>query len=266
MPAVLVAIGLTENEIAIYKGFLTNRDKTAADIARILTMDKSSCYRAVDSLVDKQLLISTPRRRGTTYSAASPSVLRNIYDRKKHELLSSGHDLETVIGMLTKDATSMRTTYITVERGLSAVRQTMDQTLEAAVSGDRLIKEFYRLNYPYFHDPSHIAWVNDFAGRRIAAGVSIRQIVDFAGNDAFAPIMKSDPELLKEIHLMPPEIRNMDGFRIGGNTACILSFDENKDYIIIMIRDRYVTMLISALFDFLWVRTEPYTAPEKIKA
>jgi hypothetical protein len=121
-----------------------------------------------------------------------------------------------------------------------------------------MIKEFYRLSFPYFQDKDHTKWVNEFAKRRIKAGVSIRQIVDFAGLDVFAPIMKSDKKLLKEIHLMPKEMKGMYGLRISGDVIHIISFDKDQNYIDITIRDTYVALLINSLFDFLWERSEKY--------
>jgi len=121
-----------------------------------------------------------------------------------------------------------------------------------------MIKEFYRLSFPYFQDKAHQKWVNQFLKRRLAAGVSIRQIVDFAGVSVFAPIMKTDEKLLKEIHLMPPEMKGLYGVRISGDITHIISFDKKQNYIDITIKDTYVTLLMNSLFDFMWERSEKY--------
>ena len=255
---ILEQIGLTANESAVYLAFLKRKEKTAAEIARIIKMDKSSCYRAVKSLVEKKLLITTPRPRGTTHSAVSPEVMREPLNQKKRDLAAQEEDLTQLISQLSCEHVDKRSTYIEVEKGIQAVRDGMDRNLEAAMAGDKMIREQYRLSFPYFKDKEHIDWVNAFARRRIKAGISIRQIVDFAGSDDFAPIMKTDKRLLKEIRLMPREMKGLHGLRVSGDITSLISFDEKKDYIVITVKDTYVEQLMNTLFDFVWERSEKY--------
>ncbi len=254
----LRTIGLTQNESAVYLMFLKHKQKTAAEVSRLLHMDKSSCYRAVESLVTQGLLITTPKKRGTTQSAVSPEILKELYHQKLSTLKQKESELDRFVSQLLKQDESKRSTFIKVETGIEAIRNGMDQNLDAAICSSKVIKEFYRLSFPYFQDKDHIKWVNAFAKRRIAAGVSIRQIVDFAGVDTFAPIMKSDKKLLKEIHLMPKEMKGLYGVRISGDITHIISFDKQQNYIDITIKDTYVTLLMNSLFDFMWERSKKY--------
>lgn len=256
--SILNHIGLTENEASVYLAFRKGGDKTAAEIARILHMDKSSCYRAVESLVTKGLLLTNPKKRGATHAAVSPNVLKELYHERIRDAQSREPELDAFIQKLVEQSESTRNTFIKVETGIQAIRNGMDQNLDAAIHSNKMIKEFYRLSFPYFQDPDHIRWVNSFLKRRLAAGVSIRQIVDFANVDTFAPIMKTDKTLLKEIHLMPKEMKGLYGVRISGDLTNIISFDAQNNYIDITIKDTYVTLLMNSLFDFMWSRSEPY--------
>ena len=259
MNTILEQIGLTQNESNVYLAFLKHKEKTAAEIARILKMDKSSCYRAVESLVEKRLLITIPRLRGTTHSAVSPEVLKELLNQKKRELATQEQDLTQLINQLSHEHFDKRSTFIKVEKGIQAIRDGMDRNLEAAIASDKMIKEQYRLSFPYFKDKEHTAWVNDFAKRRIKAGVSIRQIVDFSGGEElFSPIMRTDKKLLKEIRLMPKEMKTLHGLRVSGDITNIISFDKDDNYIDITIKDKYVTELITSIFDFVWERSEKY--------
>jgi len=258
MNTILNQIGLTQNEVDVYLAFLRHKEKTAATIARILHKDKSSCYRAVESLVDKGLLLTVPKKRGTTHTAASPEVLKELLHTKQHELSAQEQPLDDFVQKLMKDAQDKRTTFIKIEKGIEAIRNGMDQNLDAAIHSTKMIKEFYRLSFPYFQDREHAKWVHEFLKRRVAAGVSIRQIVDFAGVHSFDPIMKTDKKLLKEIHLMPKELKGLYGVRISGDITNIISFDEQQNYIDITIKDTYVTLLMNSLFDFMWERSEVY--------
>lgn len=256
--SVLESIGLTQNEAQVYLTFQKTGSKTAAEIARILRMDKSSCYRAVESLVKRGLLITNPKKRGTTHTAVSPNVLKELYHQKLRDLSHRESQLDEFIQKLIQQSETQRSTYITVQTGLDAIREGMEENLKAAISSSKMIKEIYRLSFPYFNDPYHVKWVNAFAKRRIAAGVSIQQIVDFAQNSVFAPIMKTDVKLLKEIRLMPKEMKGLYGLRISGDITHIISFDEKQDYIDITIKDRFVTELLESLFNFVWIHSRQY--------
>lgn len=258
MNTILNQIGLTQNESAVYLVLLKYTQKTAAEIARLLAMDKSSCYRAVESLVSQGLLITIPKKRGTTHSAVSPEVLKELYHQKLIALKHQESELDRFVSQLLKQDESKRNTFIKVETGIEAIRNGMDQNLGAALNSTKLIKEFYRLSFPYFQDKEHTKWVNEFAKRRISSGVSIRQIVDFADLKLFDPIMKTDKKLLKEIHLMPKEMKGLYGVRISGDITHIISFDKQQNYIDITIKDTYVALLMNSLFDFMWERSEKY--------
>lgn len=258
MNTFLEDIGLSPNEAAVYTAFLKHGGQTAAAVSRHLHMDKSSCYRAVETLIAKGLLLTVPHKRGSTHTASSPEVLKQLLAQKKRDLLNQEQVLDRFVATLMKEATDKRTTYIRVEKGIQAVRDSQDANLEAAKSGGKVIKEQYRLDFPYFKDKEHVAWVNAFARRRIREGVAIKQLVDFAGQDVFAPIMKTDKKLLKEIRLMPEDLDCMHGLRISGNLVTIISFDTKKDYVVITIRDRFVAQLMEDMFDFIWSRSQTY--------
>lgn len=256
MNKTLENIGLTKNETLVYLAFLKQGERTAAGIAKILNMDKSSAYRAVENLIIKNLLISNPRKRGTTYAAASPEILKELVEIKKYELKTQESQLNDLIGKLIKESETTRKTSIKIRKGIQAIRDGMECNLEAALGSNKIIKEFYDLSFPYFKNAEHVKWVNEFARRRIKAGVSILQIVNFAGSSVFAPIMKTDLKLLKQVRTMPKEMTGLYGLRISGDITSIISFDEQENYIDITIKDKYVALLMNSLFDFIWRRCE----------
>src|SRR3989344_1414880 len=258
MEKVLKQLGLSENQAKVYLSFLNEGERMAAEIARKLKMDKSSCYRAVEELVQKNLLVPNPKKRGTTYTAANPEVLNELLINKQSEINNLSTSIKRLIEVLNSQQTSERTTYIKVEKGIEVIRSSMERNLEEAYKSDKIIREKYRLDYPYFKDPTHVKFVNEFAQRRIKMGVSIRQIVNFAGLDIFSPIKKTSPKLLKEIRLMPDDLKDYNSMRVSGYLTSITSFDEKKDYIVINIYDKYVSELYKNLFDFVWNKSKVY--------
>lgn len=257
MEKLLIDLGLTENQVKVYLGFLKNDKQLASKMALALGLDKSSTYRAVEELVSKGLLIPTPKKRGTLYEAANPEALKEILNNKKIEISSKSVALDEFIKTFS-DKSLQRNTYIKVEKGIEAVRNAMDKDLESAIKSDKLIREKYRLDHPYFSDPEQVKFVNNYVKRRIKNKVRIKQLVHFAGKDVFSSVMKTSSKLLKEIRLMPKDIIDFNAFRIAGDTTHITSFDEKKDYVVITIKDKFVTELMKNLFDFVWNRSELY--------
>ena len=45
---------------------------------------------------------------------------------------------------------------------------------------------------------------------------------------------------------------------VSGDITNIISFDKDDNYIDITIKDKYVTELITSIFDFVWERSEKY--------
>src|SRR3989344_3551893 len=83
MEKIYELLGLSLNEKNLYEAILTHPDKTAAEIARVLKMDKSSAYRAAENLLQKRLLISSPKIRGTTLRSSSPEYLIKLYQKNR---------------------------------------------------------------------------------------------------------------------------------------------------------------------------------------
>lgn len=255
---ILEQIGLTQNESSVYLAFLKHKEKTAAEIARVLKMDKSSCYRAVESLVEKRLLITIPRLRGTTHSAVSPEVLKELLQTKKHELALQEDHLNNFIQKLISDNEEKRNTFIRIEKGIEAVRSAMDRALEEAIRTDKVMKDRYRKNdHHSFTDKKHTAWVTDYAARRIKAGITIKQIFNPEGVDIVPSLMKTSIKLLKEIRIMPKEMQITSDFRLAGDMTYIISFDKNNDFIVVTLFDKYLTELMRSMFDFIWERSKP---------
>ncbi len=62
MNTILTNLGLTQNETAVYLAYIKYAEKTSAEIARIIRMDKFSCYRAVETLIHKRLIITIQKK------------------------------------------------------------------------------------------------------------------------------------------------------------------------------------------------------------
>ncbi|MDQ6984709.1 MAG: helix-turn-helix domain-containing protein [Candidatus Dojkabacteria bacterium] len=79
----LEQLGLTENEIDIYRFLLRNEVSSGTDIYLSLSMDKSSTYRALKKLQDIGLVTVTGEKRNQLFGALESKTLIWISIRMK---------------------------------------------------------------------------------------------------------------------------------------------------------------------------------------
>jgi sugar-specific transcriptional regulator TrmB len=258
MEDILQKIGLTENETQVYISLLKAGNKTAAEIARDLSLDKSSTYRACENLTKLGLIISSPKLRGTTYLAQNPNALHEVYQRQMKKFESLGSQLNETISELQKTARGdSRNVQLRTEYGLEAVRKVMVESLN---NKDKIIREWQQTGKNYYRNKDQVAYILDFAAKRIKAGIQIRQLESDQSfkDDGYKGIMATDKKLLKEIRMMPGGFNDKNTLRIWEDTVNIISFDDNDDFVVVTIKDKYIALLIRNLFDFVWNKSEAF--------
>lgn len=257
MNTVLKNLGLTDNEIKIYLGFHNSPNKSAAQIARLIKLDKSSTYKAVEELLSKGLVLRSGYNKGTLYKASSPSVLKDIYHSKQIELKNQSHILDSFIEQLKSNTTETRSTYISIDKGAEGLLLRMNEALE---SKEKLIRENFN-THPIFRDPEYVKEVQRHAKERIKRGIHIRELQSKedreSGMVTYGDIMIKLKKSLKEQRDLPSNYKDRNSFRIWDDTAIILSADDTGEFIVLTIRDKYLVTLLKSLFDFLWANSIP---------
>jgi sugar-specific transcriptional regulator TrmB len=249
-------LGLTDNEIQIYLAFLDSGEKTAAEIARKIKLDKSSTYRAVDSLNRKGLLIINPRSKGTTFEASNLEVLNDLVMQKKHEISLQEKSISNFVQNLKAKTPGQRNTYITIEKGIDSLLKAMDESLN---SQEKLIREKFKLDEKIFQDERYSHYVNNYyVYERIKRGINIREMDKIVDEHPFKEIMRTDETLLKEVRVLPKSLQDDNSFRIYDDTILIISYDESGDFIAVKIRDKFVAGLLKNMFDYIWETCEIY--------
>ncbi len=255
----LVKIGLTENEVDVYLGFLKSGRRTAAELARELSMDKSSCYRAVDNLDKLGLLAKYPKTRGTEYEVSNPRILKALIEKKKQELLDSERSIDRfVFDYLNKSA---RDSFINVERGYTAHIRAMEKSL--AENSEKMVREMWDLDNPIFNEPGYSKYIDEFIKRRVKKEISVRYLARFKKDKPYNVHMIPSRKYLKEIRLMPESFTNKSGFRIWSDMIEIVSFDDNGEHLVMTAKDEFLSELLKNMFDFIWARSEIYENPYK---
>lgn len=254
---ILKRLGLTNNQSKIYLGFLKHGEKMASEIARKLSMDKSSAYRAVYQLDKKGLLTRKPRKRGTTYTAASPHVLKDLHNDKKLEIKKQSKRLNKFIKKLTTQAEmEQRKTYIKVEKGIDAHISAMEESLQ---NSEKIIRERWHLENPIFKNKKYSKYVFKFIKRRVKKKIQLKYLASWKDKSTiFDPIMKTSNKFLKEVRIIPGDIDDKNNLRIYDDTVEIISFDKKDEFIVITIKDEYIADLMKKMFDFIFDRGTIY--------
>lgn len=258
MNEILSKLGLTSNEIQIYKYILRNANLTAAAIAKDLNLDKSSTYRACENLLRLGLLINSPKKRGTTYIANSPEALTTLHANKQAELETLEKQLPSLINTLKNEKSgSNRNVQIRTEYGLEAIRRIMVESLS---SKDKLIREWQQTDKSYYRQDEQVDYILKFAKKRIDLGIKIKQLEANTSfiDSGFKTIMTSSEKHLKEIRLMPKGFEDNNTLRVWDNTVNIISFDDQEEYVVVTIKDRYIANIIRNLFDFVWKQSTKF--------
>ena len=254
MNTVLTPFGLTENEEKVYIGAFKNPLSTGADIARLLRMDKSSTYRAIDKLSSQGFLMASRGKKGTIYQAANPDTLKELYKERATRLSLEKNALEDFILNLKNTAVEDRKTYFVVEKGLEAFKKRMSESL---TSKDKLIRERFGYDKKILTE-SYMTFVTEYAHKRIKNKIFIRQLEQdlTTMTNTFKGFLKGVANPYKEVRKLPPEMKDRNFLRIWDNTINILSFDREGGFITATLKDPYIAEMMKNFYDFVWERSE----------
>lgn len=253
---ILGKLGLTENESRLYLGVLNNPEQSGAQMARILKMDKSSSYRALDKLNQMGLVRSSIKDREIVFTAANPSTLKDLLKHKKLDLeLTAGH-LDELIESIEVNKKEDRNLLITVEYGIDAMINRIEESLD---SNEKMIREMYR-KHDFFDDPEYVEYIKRYAKKRVDKKILIRQLDDDMEefSKLFKGMLDDKPKPYKETRRKPIEIDNYTSLRIWDNTTNFISYDDKGDFLIMTINDKYITALVKSMYDYIWERSKKY--------
>jgi len=254
MNNVLTLFGFTKNEHNVYVAIYKNPLSIGSDIAKKLRMDKSSTYKAIESLMTKGFLISSEGTRGIVYEAINPETLKELYSTKKLQLEHDKGILDEFVKKLSDQDEGSRSFSILVEHGVDAFKIRMNESLSCK---EKLIRE--RWDYhPAFADEDYVRFADEYAHKRVELGIYMR--TSNAHNDkvyeAFRRVLRDKKNKLKEVRITPKEIEDTNIMRIWDETVNILSFDGKEDFIVVTIKDHYLAEMMKNYYDFVWIRSE----------
>lgn len=131
---VLTAAGLTATESAVYRVLIGSCPLTVAAIAREARIHRPLVYKALPSLLAKQLVSQTTKGKQKRYGAESPEALRELFAKREREFSAQLDD------MTREYARSASQPIIRYFKGPAGLRHVMTDILLTLKKGD----VFYR--------------------------------------------------------------------------------------------------------------------------
>lgn len=243
----LEQVGLTYNEAEIYTYLLEYGQRLGAEIYGDLQMDKSSCYRALKALIEKNLVYKVGEERNQQFNANPPEHLEALVRQEETRLItvrkafSQFEDLAKQY--FEKGAGNKNVTVITTEAGR---RQYMESRLRCK---SKLIRDLSGRETSAIYYPDYDAYMADFITRRVKAGIFLRQLNPFGDTDG--KWERTSKEMMKEARELPKNFEAPATFGVWDDVVS-LSSKERGQQIGVMIRDPLIATLMTSIFDYIW--------------
>ncbi|MCA9383136.1 aldo/keto reductase [Candidatus Dojkabacteria bacterium] len=254
---ILKKIGLTSNQIKVYKYLLSEKKKSGAEIARELKLDKSSTYRALDKLNELNLVTQSVDQGVYVYTAANPKILNQLMEEKKARLEQDASQLDVFVKKLIEESgNSNEFTRLKIETGPLAQRASMERSIKDA---NTTVRQTFTSDSPVYDYPGYKEFIDDFIKRRIKKNVFTKQLVKMTTRYYLDDITVTSEELCKEVRIKPYGLPHQHSFKIYGDNVDIVIYDKDPEKLkVIHIQDKVISTIMAALFDFVWDRSIVY--------
>jgi len=91
---ILIKLGLTKNESAIYLALLEMGTSSISQISEKTSIHRPLIYKAIPSLLDKKLITKTQKLKSVVYGAEPPNRLETMFDDLKIDFFEMLPDME----------------------------------------------------------------------------------------------------------------------------------------------------------------------------
>lgn len=242
----LTQLGFTNNEAVVYSYILNHPDLTASEISKRCMLDKSSTYRACDELVKRNLLLTSPVKKGIIFRALSPTVLYEIVNKQESELKKKREIINEIINNINIEKSVK--THISVEYGEDALEKWMNESLKCeSKESFQLLHKFSNL----YRSDRHKDFNKEFVKKRNENEIKLYLLEDIAPN--MSKIIESRKQnTFKEIRIIPENFDFKHSLIIFDNTSVVQTFGENGEIIVTTIKDKYTTEMFLSIFKYIW--------------
>lgn len=243
----LEKLGLTRNEVTIYKYLLRKGMSTGRQIYIENSLDKSSSYRAISELQEKGLIYAIGETRNQKFSAHSGEALMQLHEKVTEDLENSKKDIKSFLDDVSSYAKEhYKSSRISIYEGPAGFKLFYQQRLQGHVP---LIRQFgaWQESAPVI--PDYYDFMSKFIAERVKKNIPIHVIYDKATKAD--QLGRSDEKILKEIKVVNVNLDLSALITTHGDSVSIHT-KEDGAFLGLTIKDRLVSDLVVCMFDFIW--------------
>lgn len=256
----LKSIGLSEKETDIYLYLLKSGPTLGRHLIVDLNLEKTACYATLNLLKSKRLIYEVGKNRNKKFVAVTPEKLLELVDTKKKELESTEKEINGLLDSLTDYAKTMYTKRnIQIIEGSDGFEKWMAARLEAKsgtfireISSNKHQESFIK-DRKKFKDMSL-----RFPVERISKKIGMKALMtknDIEEFNHLYSVEKTDPEMLKEVRLLPDSFKIEAGFQTYNNKVSFMR-EYQGDFLGIIIEDKFIVSLMNSMFDLIFENAE----------
>jgi len=217
---ILEKIGLSPSEAKAYISCFELGPSAAAEIAKRANLNRSSCYDALDRLIEKGLLSSIKREKKTLFEATNPKRLFELLKEKETELSSFIKELEQ-----TEGAAKRPKHMANVFEGYRGIKAVFEDILETLDKGDEYIV-LGAIDVPQIFERYILHWTKRRASKKIKLKIIYNK-------EAISFIKQTKKLPLTEMKVIPKEYTTPATVNVYGNkTATILWIDKPVAFVV----------------------------------
>ena len=252
----LRSLGLAESEIKVYLYVLSHGESIASIIAKRLEMKRTAVYSILDSLVQKEMVVSFVKNDVNHYDAVEPEDIVEICEQKVNQMARLAKKADALKGEFKKIREKGKIPILEVRgkikyyQGIDAVTDLIEETLETPEK-EQLC---FGLN-TYHTEMGGDDWKN-YTQKRIKKKMFVRSIQpDTTEAENY---QSRDKEELRETRLVP--LSNFPGgceINVIGNMIAMFTTLGNEPMGMKM-ENKHMAQTLKSLFELSWERAEFY--------
>ncbi len=242
---ILREIGLTDNEISVYKSLLQLGSTTAGPLTKKAGIHRSRVYEALNRLIDQGLVSHKTQANRKYFQAQNPEVLLDFLDEKKQELKSIMPDLLLLQQSVPEKQEA------NVFEGYKGLKSIFENAINQLKKGDEILV-FGARSGQDINSETWNAFFNNFNKRRIEKGIKYKIIFnsDLRKSEVVKEFSKSKLTQVKFISQKTPA-----GINIHGDNVAIIVW-KKKPYAF-LITSKEVSESFKEYFRVLWKLAKP---------
>lgn len=246
-------LGFKKEHSDVYLTLLESGVMPAGNLAKRLSMPRSTLYGLLNDLVQGALVVQSEKENVKLWQAVDPEIIKTIINDKINSLENTRNNFDNV---LTKLKTSQKTDFVSPKFNYFEGAEEMKTMLKNVLLYDNLHTE---LCWPVKDMIKVVGedFLNEFNKKRIRNNIHIRVIwpMEKTGDISKDIFLAPGKEVKREVRIAPDGVDFSMGYWAYGNKVIFMS--SKKENFGFIVESRELRMLLKTQFEILWNISKP---------